>query len=48
MNRLKHSFSSRLSIRTIVLASVLFLATMLLIAFGGGRIVQEGSIDFAR
>lgn len=48
MKRLKHSFSSRLSIRTIALASVLFLVTMALVAFGGGRIVKEGSINYAR
>ena len=48
MNDYRHSFASRLSIKTVMLASLLFLATMAIIAYRGGKIVEKRSIEYAR
>lgn len=43
-----HSFAYRISFKTVGLAAALFVATILLIAFGGGQIVERSAVDYTR
>lgn len=43
----RHSFASRLSLKTVLLATALFLASISVIGIGGGRIVENSSLQYA-
>lgn len=43
-----HSFAHRVSFKTVLLAAALFVITVLLIAFGGGKIVERLAVDYTR
>lgn len=42
------SFAYRASFKTVLLAAVLFVITIILIAVGGGKIVEHGAVDYTR
>lgn len=43
----RHSFASRLSFKTVLLAAALFIASISVIGIGGGHIVENSSLQYA-